>query len=766
MLNLWFRPVLIGVVYLLAWYGLDVASQQFATSPEVTVWYPAVGLDVVLLLVFGLRFWPLLILSRLVHTFFVVDTLPFWPLLGYIVMTVAATVAAAYMLLRSLHIDPRLPRLRDVALFVTVAMLGAPMVMSALQVFNLTVAGLLPASKGLTLTLQLWAGSATGVGLLAPPLLLWLGRWPGLWSSAPAQAPAFPPETRPKSEVWPWARDAAVAAVLVVAAVWAGYGGPRGTTLNYSYALFIPVLWIATRHGFAPAAVCVLALNVGVALLTGGQIAETSGLALQFGLVTVTVSGLLLGAVIRERQHLSARLAYLALHDPLTGLGNRRLFGERVARALEASPAPNSLAVLLMDFDNFKAINDSLGHSAGDQVLILTGQRLQAGVRPGDTVARLGGDEFAVLLCDLPGSQHASEAADRLLRALEPTISVQGLELQVRASLGIALYDDLGGDLEGGTPLDGGTLLRNADVALYHAKAHSRGRAQVFDAAMHREVLDRLELETELRAAIGSGALEVHYQPVVDLDSGHLRGFEALVRWPHPTRGLLSPEAFIPLAEDTGLIVPLDRWTLRTAAHEAATWPALPGRTAPALGVNLTAAQMHLPGLVAEVRGVLGSSGLAPERLTLELTENVLMNDRNTTLDTMRTLRELGVGLALDDFGTGYSSLSYLRQFPISDLKVDRSFIADLDGGHTGTALVRAVSELGQALGLTSVAEGIETPEQFAQVRALGFTLAQGFYISPPLEAAAARALAQQAGPLVVMEPPPTVETKADTDSV
>ncbi|CAM3594946.1 hypothetical protein DESA109040_17395 [Deinococcus saxicola] len=233
----WFRPLLSGAVYLLAWYGLDVASQQFATSLEVTVWYPAVALDVVLLLVFDLRFWLLLILSRLVHTFFVVETLPFWPLLGYIVMTVVTTVAA-YLRLRPLRINPRLPHLRDVALFVAVAMLGSPLVMSALQVFNLTVAGLLPigplvGGRGLTQTLQLWEGSATSVGLLAPPLLL-LGRWPGLWSSAPAHAPAFPLETRSHSGAWSWARDAAVAAVLVVAAVWAGYGGPRGTTLNYT----------------------------------------------------------------------------------------------------------------------------------------------------------------------------------------------------------------------------------------------------------------------------------------------------------------------------------------------------------------------------------------------------------------------------------------------------------------------------------------------------------------------------------------------------
>ncbi len=740
-----FRPLVVSTLYLLAWYGLDVASQQFAVTPEVTVWYPAVALDVVLLLVFGLRSWPLLILSRLVHTFFVVEPLPALPLLGYVVATVATTLGAVWALLRSLHIDPRLPRLRDVALFVGVAMLGTPLVMSALQVFNLTVAGLLPPGRGLTQTLQLWAGSATGIGLLAPPLLLLLGRWPALWTHPPAETPALRPQNPPRPEVWPWVRDAAVATVLVVLAVWAGYGGPRGTTLNYSYALFIPVLWIATRHGFAPAALCVLALNVGVALLTVGRVQAGSGLALQFGLVTVTVSGLLLGAVIRERQHLSARLSHLALHDPLTGLGNRRLFSERVSQALEARPPLNSLAVLLMDFDNFKAINDSLGHSAGDEVLVLAGQRLQASVRPDDTVARLGGDEFAVLLQHLPGPHQALEAADRLLRVLEPVIAVQGLELQVRASLGIALHDRL----EDGRPLRGETLLRNADVALYHAKAHRRGHAQVFDDVMHRTVVDRLELENDLRSAIAEGALEVQYQPIIELQSGHLRGFEALVRWPHPTRGLLAPRAFIPLAEETGLIVPLDRWMLRAAAREVAGWPTVPGCPPPALGVNLTAAQLHLPGLHAEIRDVLADTGLAPEQLTLELTENVLMNDRAATLETMRALRGLGVGLALDDFGTGYSSLSYLRRFPISDLKVDRSFIADLDGRGSGTALVRAVADLGRALQLTTVAEGIETAQQYAQVRGLGFTLAQGFYISPPLEAGAARALAQQTGPLI-----------------
>ncbi|MDV6376001.1 putative bifunctional diguanylate cyclase/phosphodiesterase [Deinococcus arenicola] len=770
MLNSRWRPVFIGTLYLLAWYGLDVASQQFTTSPEVTVWYPAMGLDAVLLLVCGLRYWPLLILSRLVHTFFVSEEiLPALPMLGMTLVAVLGTVGGAWLLLRLpvLRIDPRLLHLRDVALFVAVAVVVMPLGMAALCVLNLKLAGLLP-GRGLTQTLQLWAGSATGVGLLAPPLLLLLGRWPGLWTSVPMQtvpprtAPVRPTLARPIStrpvpvqvaspgpwpsaDVWCFLRDTLIAGVLIVLALWAGYGEPRGTTLDYSYVLFVPLLWIATRHGFGPATVAVVVLNVGVALLTGGRIQEGGELALQFGLLTVTVAGLLLGAVVRERQQLGARLSYLALRDPLTGLGNRHLFRERVTQALAGSPPPGSLAVLLMDFDNFESINDSLGHSAGDQVLALIGERLQASIHPHDLVARLGGDEFAVLLQDLSSSQHAQEAAESMLAVMEPLIAVGGLELQMRASLGTAVYGGANAD----EPQNSETLIRDAAVALHHAKAHHRGHTQMFDAEMHRQTLERLELETDLRAAIDGEGLEIHYQPIVHLRSGHLRGFEALVRWRHPTRGLLTPAAFLPLAQDTGLIVPLDRWVLRAAAREAACWSPAPGCAPPSISVNLTAAQVHLPGLCADIARALQGAGLPPERLILELTEHVLTNDSAGTIQTMRALRDLGVGLALDDFGTGYSSLSYLRRLPITDLKLDRSFIADLNAGSAGPALVRTVAELGQALTLTTVAEGIETAQQYAHVRALGFTLAQGYYISRPVSAEAARELARQPGPLV-----------------
>ena len=741
----------VGLLYLTAWYGLDVASQQFATAPEVTVWYPAVALDFALLLVFGLRLWPWVVLSRLVHEFLVVAPLPAPALLLYLAATLVGVVGGSWLLLHGLKMDPRLSRLRDVVLFVAVAVLLGPLVMAALQVLNLEAAGLLPSARGVSQTLQLWAGSATGVGLLAPSLLLLLSRWPGLWSTLQGRAePVRWPQSVESRPGWLRGLEAGGAVALTALAVWVGYGEPRGASLDYSYVLFVPLLYVAVVYSFAQTAFSVLVLNVGAALLAGEQVDQNSGLTLQFGLLTVTVSGLLLGGVLRDRQQLTGRLRYLALHDPLTGLGNRRLFAERIGAALSEAPAPEGLAVLLLDFDNFKAINDSLGHDAGDQVLVDVGERLRTAVRPDDTVARLGGDEFAVLLPRLADARQATEAAERVLRVLAPVVPVKGFELQVRASLGLALRD---------AGQDGDTLLRNADVALYHAKAHRRGHVQLFDASMHRGVLERIELEADLRAALSRGALEVYYQPLVELGSGQLRGFEALVRWPHPTRGLLLPAEFIPLAEDTGLIIALDRWVLREATREAAGWPTPAGARALSLGVNLSAAHVHLPGLVDEVCAVLEDSGLAPGSLMLELTERVLTGDMETVTRTLRALRRLGLHLALDNFGTGTSSLGDLRQLPVSDLKVDRSFISTLGlerDDPIGTELARAIAALGRALGLNTVAEGVATPGQHAAVRALGYTQAQGFYLSVPLPVAQARELARRRPLLGVDAPPQT----------
>ena len=538
------------------------------------------------------------------------------------------------------------------------------------------------------------------------------------------------------------AEAAVVALALVV-----GYGSPRGGTLDYSYALFVPLLWIAARHGFARTAVTVLALNVGVALLVRDEIGHTNGLALQFGLLTVTLSGLLLGAFMSERRLLGARQVHQALHDPLTDLGNRSLFTARVAHTLARRSRPDAtLAVLFVDLDNFKAINDSRGHAVGDEVLVAVGRRLAACVRPADTVARLGGDEFAVLLDALSGPPEAGEVAARLLDALRAPIATRGTDLAVGGSVGIAF---------GGAEADDtDTLLRNADVALYRAKDRGRGSYQVFDASMHAAVIARLELETDLRRAIDREEFVLHYQPLVALDTGRIVGVEALVRWAHPARGLLAPGAFIPLAEETGLIVPLGRWALRAACRAVAGWPTPAGHPPPTVAVNLSVAQVQREDVLADVADALRETGLVPDRLTLEITESVLAGDPDAARDTLRALHGRGVRLALDDFGTGYSSLGYLRRFPLDALKMDRSFVADLGRDATGTELARVVVALGRTLGLTTVAEGIETAEQYAWVRALGCALGQGYYMARPLPPDEARALVAAGAPLGRPGPP------------
>jgi len=684
-----------------------------------------------------------LVLNTLVHEFLVVaHPLAPLPLLVLDVVTTAANAGACWLLLQPLRIDPRLPRLRDVGWFVAVACVGAPLGVALLQVLNLAAAGLVPWPQVVERLLHYWAGDGTGVGLLAPPLLLVLRRWPRLWA-APPPDPA-PPAPAAPSRRWPTRRavlEGVAEAVAVALALVAGYGSPRGGTLDYSYALFVPLLWIAARHGFARTAATVLALNVGVALLVRDEIGHTNGLALQFGLLTVTLSGLLLGAFMSERRLLGAHQAHQALHDPLTDLGNRTLFIERVAHALARRSRPDAtLAVLFVDLDNFKAINDSRGHAVGDEILVAVGRRLAACVRPADTVARLGGDEFAVLLDDLSGLPEAGEVAARLLDALRAPVAARGTTVVVGGSVGIA-FADAGAD-------DTDTLLRNADVALYRAKDRGRGGYQVFDASMHAAVVARLELEADLRGAIDREEFVLHYQPLVVLATGRIVGVEALVRWAHPTRGLLAPGAFIPLAEETGLIAPLGRWVLRAASRTVAGWPTPAGAPLPTVGVNLSVAQMQQEGVLADVAAALRETGLAPDRLMLEITESVLAGTPDMIRDTLRALRGLGVRLALDDFGTGYASLSYLRRFPLDDLKMDRSFVADLGRDATATELTRVIVALGHTLGLVTVAEGIETAEQYARVRALGCARGQGYYISPPLPSEDARALVAAAVPL------------------
>ena len=431
---------------------------------------------------------------------------------------------------------------------------------------------------------------------------------------------------------------------------------------------------------------------------------------------------------ITERKQLEQRLAQQAFEDALTGLANRARFHERLAQMLVAAVGSvRRTGVLFLDLDDFKTVNDSLGHAAGDQLLIQVARRVRACLRPTDTAARLGGDEFALLVPNLASVDEAVEVAERVLRALDTPMSVAGRELRVRASIGIALAP-----VESVDPDD---VLRKADLALYAAKGNGKARFAVFDASMERNALERLELETALRLALERGEFRVLYQPIVALDSGQIVEVEALVRWEHPERGLISPAAFIPVAEDTGLIVPLGQFVLETACRQARQWQTqYAGAHGLSVAVNLSARQFQHPRLVADIDRALREAGLAPHQLKLEITESVAMQDADSTARTLDRLKVLGIKVAIDDFGTGYSSLSYLKRFPVDALKIDRSFIEGLDDPHDA-AIVQSVIVLAKTLGLSVTAEGIETPGQRLRLEQLGCTLGQGYLFGRPLAA-------------------------------
>jgi diguanylate cyclase (GGDEF)-like protein len=414
-----------------------------------------------------------------------------------------------------------------------------------------------------------------------------------------------------------------------------------------------------------------------------------------------------------------------ALRDSLTRLPNRVLFQDRVGHALARSTRhPGRIAVLFIDLDDFKNVNDSMGHATGDQLLRTVAERVKACLRPSDTAARLGGDEFAVLVEDLRNEDEAKTIAQRLLDSLKVPVVLRGKELNVGASIGVA-FNAVGDTVE--------DMLRNADVAMYSAKRELKGRFELYVPSMHAEVVDRLNVETELQRALDEDELVVHYQPLVHLDTGRLTGVEALVRWEHPTRGLLLPADFIEVAEQAGVIVPLGRWVLEQACRDAAVWKArFPGRDF-SVSVNLSPRQFLQADVVEMVRDVLAHTGLHPSALVLELTEGVMMFDSAQTISQLAGLKSLGVRLAIDDFGTGYSSLSYLRELPFDILKIDKLFIDGIAGGPSESGFARAIMRLARTLDLQTVAEGVEGASQVAELKGLQCDVGQGFFFAKPL---------------------------------
>ncbi len=489
-----------------------------------------------------------------------------------------------------------------------------------------------------------------------------------------------------------------------LAEVWSGEGEERLSALLAEIAAApagtVGPVELQYRHGSSHAVIECVGQN-----LTGDSAVEGYSLNLRD---------------ISERKALEEQLRHLAFHDPLTLLANRSLLRDRVQHAITlAQRSGGSIAVMFLDLDHFKRVNDTLGHDAGDRLLQTVSQRLVAAVRSSDTVARLGGDEFAVLVEGCSSRLQVEQLADKLLATLSAPIVLDGTEVRVEASIGVAWFEE---------EIDAETLLSNADIAMYHAKASDRGHSVTFQPYMQDALRERLRLETDIDRALANQEFFLEYQPIVDLGSRSLLGVEALVRWRHPNEGILMPASFIHVIEERGQISRLDRWVLNQACRELCAWRGrITGGGELRLAVNISGLHLQHGDLVAEVRASLQDSGLEPGNLVLELTESTIMHKTDATLEKFRALKALGVRLAIDDFGVGYSSLSYLHRFPIDILKIDRSFISKLGDDDKGSELANAVITLGESMGLDTIAEGIESEAHVTALLALGCVAGQGF---------------------------------------
>ena len=734
------RYIWIVTIYLIAWTTLDVVALQFETAPEISIWYPPSALDIVLILTLGWQYSPALFLNTFVHNFFVTGRNLNWDaLLVFNLVTTLGYGGACALLLYKLRINPRLRQLRDVTWFLGIATLTAPLIVSLLQTASLAYFQVLPWSKYLTSTLHYWAGDATGIAMLAPFLLIALRKLPWIWESAENEAPAREPKMLPGRRELPLFLVEGLALSL---GIWTAYSSRPGNNLDYTYFVFLPSIWIALRHGFERAAGSVLFINVAVAFLVRATFGKSNVVALQFGLMAITLTCLLLGGIASNRRQTdkalrdsAAQLNYSAFYDALTSLPNRALFSDRLKRAFEhGKQVSNTLyAVLFIDLNQFKMVNDSLGHCIGDQLLIAISRKLEGCLRPTDTIARLGGDEFAILLQSFSDVSDTIRVAERIQVALSCPFELEGQEVFATASIGIALSVT--------EYLLPGDILRDADIAMYRAK-QLKTRYEIFNTAMHATAVARLQMETELRQAVERQEFLVYYQPLVSLVTGRLSGFEALVRWQHPHRGILVPAKFIVLAEETGLLNPIDQWVLREACRQMQQWQAeIPTIPPLLISTNMGNKLFSQPNLIQQISQILTDTGLDALSLKLEITENVLAENDELTIATLLQIKALGVQLSIDDFGTGYSSLSRLHHFPIDELKIDRSFVSKIGAGTGNLEITETILTLANKLGVSAIAEGIETAEQLARLRELNCAYGQGYFFSPPLPSQAAEKL-------------------------
>ena len=694
------------------WLGLQMPY----TGTHITlVWLPS-GIAVAALLKWGHRVWPGIYLGAFLVNLAIGSA---WPLAAGIAAGNTLGPLLAMWWLRRVGFQQALDRQKDVGLFFLAAGLGMT-VSASFGVANLSLAGLMPTAALGSAWLAWWMGDTVGV-LLIGPLLLTLNR------------KNIDQLSRDRMALLQW--------LLVAGPVmWLAFiqdFGPLGRTLPLAF-LTIPLFaWAALRFGITGAAMAGLGFSVVAAwgTVTGHGtffLADTHlSLFLLWSYMACTVvTGLLVTALQGERRAAEEAAMNLAFYDPLTQLPNRRLLMDRLTQALASSArSGHQGALLLIDLDNFKTLNDTLGHDKGDLLLQQVGQRLVGCVREGDTVARLGGDEFIVMLEAL--NDHPEEAATqaeavgtKIIAALNQPYQLTGHANRSTPSIGLTLF--------AGHHLSMDELLKQAELAMYQSKTAGRNTLQFFDQKMQAVATERAALEADLREALRQQQFILYYQPQV-VGEGHLTGAEALVRWQHPQRGLVSPAEFIPMAEETGLILPLGLWVLETACAQLVNWARQPNTEHLTLAVNVSVNQMHQADFVPQVLAVLGKTGANPQRLKLELTESLLVSHVETTIAKMAALKAHGVGFAVDDFGTGYSSLSYLKRLPLDQLKIDQGFVRDILTDPNDAAIARMIIALAESMGLTVIAEGVELEAQRDFLARLGCHAYQGYHFSRPL---------------------------------
>ena len=700
--------------FVTGWLGLQL---PFEGTHITLLWLPT-GIAVAVLLIWERAMWPGVFVAALAVNLTIGSS---WPLAFGIAVgnTLGPLVTVLWLQRRAFR--PGFSRQEDVRIFIGAAGMGMA-VSAGLGVLNLHLAGLLPTADAPMALLSWWMGDTVGV-LLAGPLLLTLSR-------------------RNLSNLGHDSASLLRWALVALPVMWLVFMQDfkvGGSSLPLAFLTFPLLAWSALRFGKTGASIGGLLFSVAAAwgTATGHGTFHLANVHISLFLLwaymaSAVAMGLLITALLAERKLAEKSAINLAFFDPLTQLPNRRLLMDRLAHALSVSErSAQNGALLLLDLDHFKALNDTQGHDVGDLLLREVGRRIESCVRVGDTVARLGGDEFVVLLENLGDSpeeaaSNAETICEKMLMTLGQPYLLHELTIRSTPSMGLTLFT--------GSTLTIDELLKQADLAMYQAKAAGRNTLRFFDQKMQALATERVALETDLREALRQGQFLLHYQPQV-FGQGQVVGAEALVRWRHPVRGLVSPAEFIPMAEETGLILPLGFWVLESACAQLALWSTQPALATLKVAVNVSALQMQQADFVDQVLGVLQKTGANPQRLSLELTENLLVVDVEHTVSKIQALKAHGVHFSVDDFGTGYSSLAYLKLLPLDELKIDQGFVRDILTDANDAAIAKMVIALAASMGLRVVAEGVETEEQRQVLAALGCEHFQGYLFSRPLPA-------------------------------